>query len=241
MVSVCMATYNGEQYLKEQIDSILSQLKKEDELVISDDMSSDGTNDIIHSFYKCDNRIKYYRHDKQKCKYAIDYATRNFENAIAHCRGDIIFLSDQDDIWLPNKYSVMLEALNEYDIVISGFRVIDQNKNVLIDSYVPKRGYWLNLINNTNNGCCMAFKRSVLQEVFPFPKTMVGHDFWIGVYGGIFFKRKYIDEPLLLYRRHEGNVTPGNKKSTLPFKFKIEYRLMSLWCTIKGIIKHYLR
>ena len=94
MVSVCMATYNGGKYIKEQIDSILGQLSNNDELIISDDNSTDDTVDIINRI--SDSRVRLF-FNKQK-----GY-TNNFENALKQVRGDIIFLSDQDDIWMDNK------------------------------------------------------------------------------------------------------------------------------------------
>ena len=95
MISVCMATYNGAQFIKEQIDSILCQLSTEDELIISDDGSTDETLSIINS-YK-DNRIKVFQHKAAEGS-AFIKATRNFENAMSHAVGDYIFLSDQDDM-----------------------------------------------------------------------------------------------------------------------------------------------
>ena len=90
MISVCMATYNGEKYIQEQIDSILCQLSKDDELVISDDHSTDATCDIIKSYN--DRRIKLFLNELAKG------VTHNFENALLHSKGDIIFLADQDDV-----------------------------------------------------------------------------------------------------------------------------------------------
>ena len=101
MISVCLATYNGELFLKEQLTSILKQLGDSDEVVVSDDGSTDLTLTILQEFN--DPRIKVFHHDKRKQKYSFDYATHNFENAINNSSGDVIFFSDQDDIWMPDK------------------------------------------------------------------------------------------------------------------------------------------
>ena len=107
MISVCMATYNGERYIKRQIDSILYQLGEDDELIISDDGSTDRTLEIIKKYN--DSRIKIYEHIKKaelsKVKKLRNfyYATSNFENALIHSRGEYIFLADQDDIWESEK------------------------------------------------------------------------------------------------------------------------------------------
>lgn len=105
MISVCMATYNGGRFIKEQIDSILPQLSQYDELIVSDDGSTDRTLEIIAS-YK-DERIKVFHHQKTGNKYyptlKVCYSTNNFENALKQAKGDYIFLCDQDDIWEKNK------------------------------------------------------------------------------------------------------------------------------------------
>lgn len=230
MVSVCMATFNGESYIKEQLDSILPQLKAEDEIVISDDGSSDRTLEIIERYH--DPRIKVLNHLKRKGKYSFDYTTHNFENAIANSIGDYIFLSDQDDVWLPEKYDVMLAALNTCDIVVSDCRIVDADLKTLEESKINSvninNRVLYNIIRNQNIGCCMAFSRKVLDKVLPFPQYGVAQDFWIAVFGGLFYKLRYIYQPLLLYRRHEGNVSATSKKSKNTFFFKLGYRVRSI-------------
>ncbi|MCG2791916.1 MAG: glycosyltransferase, partial [Weeksellaceae bacterium] len=107
MISVCLATYNGEKYLEAQIKSILKQLSVDDELIISDDRSTDNTISVINKFD--DNRIKIFI-NKNK-----NGVAHNFENALLKATGDYIFLSDQDDIWADNKVDVLLKELKEYD------------------------------------------------------------------------------------------------------------------------------
>jgi len=109
-ISVCMATYNGERYLKEQLDSILKQLSFTDEIIISDDGSQDRTIEIIESFG--DSRIKLFHSTQQNLIY-------NFENALSKASGDIIFLSDQDDIWYENKVEKSMYHLQKYGLVFS--------------------------------------------------------------------------------------------------------------------------
>jgi glycosyltransferase involved in cell wall biosynthesis len=122
-ISVCMATRNGEKYIKQQLSSILKQLSKNDEVIISDDSSTDNTIDIIKSFE--DKRIKIYANNKF---YSPVY---NFENALLRSTGDIIFLSDQDDIWEDKKIRVMYELLKRYDLVVSDCTIIDRKGKVL--------------------------------------------------------------------------------------------------------------
>ena len=107
-ISVAMAVFNGEKYIKEQILSILKQLNKYDELVISYDKSSDNTYRIISELAIRDNRIKIF--SGSSCG-----IIKNFENALRHCKNDYIFLSDQDDIWLDNKVSYVINELKKSD------------------------------------------------------------------------------------------------------------------------------
>ena len=104
MISVCMATYNGEKYIRQQICSIISQIGEGDEVIISDDGSTDSTLDTIRSM--ADSRIRIV---KGPCRRS---PTLNFENALSHAQGDYIFLADQDDVWLPGKVSACVQWLN---------------------------------------------------------------------------------------------------------------------------------
>ena len=118
MISVCMATYNGERYLREQVDSILRELGEGDELVISDDGSTDSTLDIIKSFG--DVRIKIFHNEGHHG------VNGNFENAISKSTGDYIFLSDQDDVWIEGKVKECLEALGDSDLVLHDAMIVEQ-------------------------------------------------------------------------------------------------------------------
>lgn len=137
MVSVCMATYNGEPFLREQIDSILSQLNEKDELVISDDNSKDSTVDIIKSYH--DKRIKLFINKEKKG------VTHNFENALVHSKGDLIFLADQDDVWLPGKIKELISFLKEgnYDVVTCNCALTDTYLNIIqnVKKFLPVMKY----------------------------------------------------------------------------------------------------
>ena len=227
MISVCIATYNGEKYIKEEIESILPQLGCEDEIIVSDDGSTDTTLEIIRGFN--DPRIKIVSHNKEKALYKFDYTTHNFENALSYAKGDYIFLADQDDVWLPDKVNVTLEALRNNDIAISDCVVVDKNLKEIKPSRFTKSRPSVKISNNilscNNHGCCMAFRRCVLNTVLPFPKAGVAHDLWIAVYGAIFHNVEFIDKPLILFRRHDGNVSESMGKSTASLSYKLSYRL----------------
>ena len=148
-----MATYNGERYIKEQVSSILQQLGEADELIVSDDGSTDSTLNVLASFH--DPRIK-----------VFNGLTYNFENAIKNANGDYLFLSDQDDVWESNKVERMMEALRHYDLVVSDAWISDENAVStglsLYDIYKPRKGFWPTLYHTTYIGCCMAFRRKIL-------------------------------------------------------------------------------
>jgi glycosyltransferase involved in cell wall biosynthesis len=202
-ISVCMATYNGEIYIYEQLMSIISQLKSSDEIIISDDSSTDRTIAIIESLN--DIRIKIF--PNQKFKNPI----YNFENALKQATGEIIFLSDQDDIWHENKVVKMFGALNMADMVVCDCTIINDDKDVVLNSYFsvtnPRPGILKNLKKNGYLGCCMAFKKDVLKKALPFPKDIPMHDIWLGFICELFFRPVFLNESLTYYRKHSNNVS----------------------------------
>lgn len=205
MISVAMATYNGEKYIKEQIDSIISQLNTDDEIVISDDGSTDKTIEIIKS-YK-DKRIKIYDgpHDGIK---------QNFANAISKCHGRYIFLSDQDDIWLENKVKIILSTFEKKKCICVTHDAIvfnSSNNEVIFNSFFSfrnsKKGIIKNVIKNSYIGCCMAFDASLKNKVLPIPNAIVMHDQWIGLLSEKYGESVFIANKLIKYRRHGENAS----------------------------------
>jgi glycosyltransferase involved in cell wall biosynthesis len=204
-VTVCMAVYNGEKYICEQLKSILSQLKDSDELIVVDDCSQDSSLEIIRSFN--DERIIILRNSLN------GGVVKAFEMALKKSSGDFIFFADQDDIWLPGKVEECIEYLHKTRrlAIVTDARVIDESRNVLHDSYFQLRhsgsGFFKNFYKTTYVGCCMAVDASVKQYVLPFPSDIPMHDQWIGlvceVLGGVSFLPKVLIE----YRRHSNNQT----------------------------------
>ncbi len=243
MISVCIATYNGERFIKQQIDSILPQLLEEDEVIVSDDGSTDSTLEIITSYN--DKRVKILHHAKktafEKIKYAraFYYASDNFENALKHAKGDYIFLSDQDDIWKADKVKKMVYSLQKTDCVHCNNDVIDSHGK--ITSFYPSKPIFSkhilkNLKTTPFLGCCIALRKEALQYILPFPKKCIGHDLWIGCLCAAKNKMTYIDEPLHSYRVHECNVSPSvTLISKNPLWFKIIYRITFLFQILKRL------
>lgn len=224
MISVCMATHNGEKFIKEQLDSILCQLGPEDEVIVSDDGSTDCTINIIKSIN--DDRIKIYHYEQTiKTKHAHRYVCKNFENALNHAKGDYIFLSDQDDCWMEGKVDACLKYLNQYTLVVHQAHLCNNNlaqtgelmygDNFVFKNYFAiKRGKYY--------GCTLAFRRELLKVILPFPNSLVLHDHWIGclaeLTGNVYYEKK----SLISYRIHNSNTSVGPSKNSVIFR--IQYR-----------------
>ncbi len=206
-ISVALAAYNGEKYIGEQIESILPQLREGDELIVSDDNPAGKTRSIVEFYTAYDSRVKYIEGEgKGVCK--------NFENAINHCSGDVIFLCDQDDVWLDGKVEKVLGAIEKgADVVLHDAQVTDGELNVTSPSFFAlngsKPGFVKNLLKNSYMGCCMAFRADFKKIFMPFPENLPMHDWWIGLNAEIRGKAEFINEPLIKHRCHGGNVTGG--------------------------------
>ncbi len=220
-VSVCIATYNGENYIEKQLKSILAQLLPMDELIISDDGSQDRTIEIIEGFKDVKIRL-FLNPDKRN-------VVKNFENALSKAKGRYIFLSDQDDIWESRKIDVMLYYLRRYDLVVSDCSIIGiEDSNKIHDSYFYLRnsgkGVLKNILANTYMGSCMAFNRFILERSMPFPDKIPMHDWWIGLIGEVFGNTVFCPEKLVKYRRHDNNSSPFVKLKRYTLLEKIKFR-----------------
>jgi glycosyltransferase involved in cell wall biosynthesis len=229
-ISVCIATYNGEKYIQKQIESILPQLDFSDEIIISDDSSQDETLNIIASFK--DSRIKVFPNQIYK------NPALNFENAISKAKGEFIFLCDQDDIWHENKVSVMLKYLQNFTLVISDCKIINESDIVLSKSFFElrnsRKGIFKNLYRNSYIGCCMAFRKSLLNYILPFPKGIYMHDWWIGMVAEIYGNVYFASDKLMSYRRHQTNASPTGEREGYSWRIKIRHRVT----LIKQIFSH---
>lgn len=205
-VSVALAYYNGGEYIKEQLLSILCQLGEDDEVIISVDGAEDGSMDYLTKAAGKDRRIHLIEGPGEG-------VVKNFEYAILHCNGDIIFLSDQDDIWMENKVETILKFFEKTSVkaILHNASLVNEHGELLGSDMFSLRhsnkGLLKNFIQNSYVGCCMAFRRELVKEICPIPKPMYMHDYWIGTVaernGGVGLVR----QPLIKYRRHSANVT----------------------------------
>lgn len=208
-VSVCLAAYNGALYISEQVQSILAELHADDEIVIVNDCSTDNTVEIVLSID--DPRIRLINADVN-----AGYV-RTFERALSEARGEFIFLSDQDDIWIPGRVDLMVRALADKAIVVTNCQHIEgplgKFHELRLSSDYSSRpirniigivvGYRLHW------GCAMAMRASALRQVLPFPPYMTeSHDQWVATVGNVNGSIAYLEEDSVLHRLHSENLTP---------------------------------
>ena len=223
MIEVILPTFNGALYLEEQVDSIWSQTLRPIRLIINDDCSTDGTQDLIYKLY---------------CKYGswISYQfsevrlglTQNVNILLARCTENYIAFADQDDVWLPSKleksYSSMLYLEQHYGVNLplltySDLQLIDSDgislgstfyRNEAIDPYKSS----VKLLTHTNVvvGCTMLINRNLLNKAYPIPRESTMHDHWLAIVASYFGKILFLDYATVKYRQHSAN-TVGSKGS----------------------------
>lgn len=228
--SIAMAVYNGEKYLRPQMDSIIAMMGMNDELVVSYDRSSDRTYEILMEYRRKDNRVRVYRNDQSAG------VCGNFNNAVAHCHGRFIFIADQDDVWIGDKIDGMISALEE-----SG-RAMAVHNGYITDSSLHVKGKLFQrvsvspvraLVKNTGDvlGCCMAVRREYLGLVYPFYDD--DYDRWMMfaccVHGGV----RVVNQPYIYHRVHGGNVTPVKRR--MLYVVFIDRMKKILWLAARSI------
>ena len=232
-VNILLSTYNGEQYLKEQVKSIQDQTYQDWQLLIRDDGSTDGTVEIIQELVAQDERIRFINQGAIENLGVI----KSFHTLLKYEKADLYCFSDQDDVWLPDKVESMLQYLLQYDLVVSDCKVVDAELNVISQSFFMGRssgkGFWKNLIKNTYLGCCIAFRKEVLGYILPFPRNIAMHDIWIGLSVEMHSNSFFLPRQLILYRRHGSNVSFGGEGSKYSLMYKIKYRLCMLFYLLK--------
>lgn len=222
-ISIAMATYNGAKYIKEQLQSIADQTVKPDELVITDDGSSDDTLEIIRIFsLDAPFEVNVVSNEKN-----LGFV-QNFGKAVALCTGDIIFLSDQDDVWLHTKLEHVRGEFNKHpdiQVITNDARIVDGD---LKETGLTKLGQNRALgfpDNYFHSGCCSAMRGTFKDIVLPFPNVYLGHDKWLQEIGDILEVRIVIDEPLQLYRRHGENTSSGLQGAMTPVSQRDLFRV----------------
>ncbi|MDP5200710.1 glycosyltransferase [Flavobacterium sp. DG2-3] len=225
-ISVCMASYNGAEFIEEQLRSILNQLDDTDELIIVDDCSKDDTIEKIKIIN--DSRISVFKNETNKGH------VFTFGRAISLTNNDIIFMSDQDDIWLEDRVYIMKKELTDngsllvssntnfinsrgevLDYKMQGVKSQNSKKNLknIIDIYLGKENYY---------GCAMAFKKELKQLILPIPSYVESHDLWIAKAANLINSNTHCDK-ITLSRRVHGNNASIIKR---PFLIKLWARII---------------
>lgn len=220
-ISVVMTTYNGSLYLEEQLSSIIEQLSEHDEIVISDDGSTDNTLDILSRY--ASEQIRIVRTSKQLGPIF------NFEHALGHARYDIIVLSDQDDRWLPDRLKRVREhfsaSTDTYNLLVMNSVITDGTLKPthasLFEHLNAGPGQIKNIYRNTYVGCHMAFRRSLLNVAVPFPAAIPMHDMWLGLVSEWLGPVTFDPVPTLLWRRTGQNYT----KDSYSIRQRIVWRI----------------
>lgn len=214
-ISVALCTYNGEKYIREQLDSILNQTVKPDEIVVCDDVSSDSTIQILEEY-----RQKYPETFRIKKNQVNLKSNKNFQQSVSFCTGDYIFCADQDDVWVKDKVEKTLAVFNanpKLEGVFSNAELIDGNGNIY-----PNTSLWaqisfnerlytkpvdlFDIINRKGNmvtGATLCIKKEIKDFIFPFPQSKdIYHDEWIALLLAYRQTLAYTTDKLIKYRIH---------------------------------------
>jgi glycosyltransferase involved in cell wall biosynthesis len=241
-ISVCIATFNGEDFIIQQIDSILNNIRVNDEIIIVDDCSTDKTVEIISDLN--DKRIKLFTNQTNSGE------VFSFNRALSLAKNNLIFLSDQDDVWLKGRAELMIQKLklNRSFLLSSNFDWIDKDNNYLdifydgvsskdslkhfkniVDIFVGRTNYF---------GCSMLLLRNALNIILPIPRFVESHDLWIALVANILKKNCHIDDKTFLKRSHKNNLT--STISNRNFLKKIWSRIIFLLSVIVILKRKFL-
>jgi glycosyltransferase involved in cell wall biosynthesis len=235
-VSIVMATYNGSLFISEQIESILKVINEYDEIIISDDASTDDTVEIVSKISDCRIRILSFN-DR------VGYQ-RNFERAISKARGMYIFFSDQDDVCLPNRVAESLQALQTHGCVFGDAIVTDEFLEPINCSYFTYRRAKIFttlrlFLKPAAIGATMACSQKFLSTALPFPHG-VPHDHWLSVLAAARGELQVVYTPLILFRRHLGVSSLTGLAKKRPLILIAQERARLLLALIFWYLKHAL-
>lgn len=227
MVSIALATYNGERFLRKQLDSLLAQTYPHFEIVITDDGSTDNTLAILEEYRQKDERIRY-----AASKLPRGFIN-NFTGAIMECRGEIVFLCDQDDVWYPKKLSKHVESYKNPNVMWAYNRVslVDEEGGMVglmtdtFPEYYSRRRRWiLNYVwGSCILGCATSYRTSAIKELLPPDKHASAHDSWLQM--ALWpLEPACIDEVLQDYRIHGSNTSDFKLSRTPDEEARLETR-----------------
>jgi glycosyltransferase involved in cell wall biosynthesis len=207
LVSIALATYNGEKYLSAFLDSVYNQTYQNIEVVAVDDCSNDNTLKVLERFAKKKD-LRYYKNETN-----IGFV-KNFEKALSLCKGEYIALADQDDIWFPEKIEVLLKNIGD-KLLIHSDAIITKENIQISDSFTRYSKKQVQITDvqrlmfyNSVTGCTALFHNSLLKIALPFPDNIPYHDWWLAICAAKSSGIKYLDKPLTFYRQ-SNNISGG--------------------------------
>ena len=229
LVSIALCLYNGEKFIKEQLDSIINQSYTNIEIVIVDDMSTDNSVEIVKAYLSL-AKIRFYENESN-----LGFI-KNFEKCLSLCNGEYIALSDQDDIWLPEKIEKLINQIGFNYLIYSDSLLIDVAGNSLQAKITDRRHFYRGddprpfIFSNCVSGHAILIKKSLVPFIFPFPEN-VFHDWWIAFVACSVGSIEFIPDVLVLYRQHNKSQTDFldlKPKNPHELKNKAEFRINQL-------------
>jgi glycosyltransferase involved in cell wall biosynthesis len=230
MISVAMTSFNGGTCLKSQIESILPQLSESDELIISDNGSTDGSVLYLKTLAENDARVRFFAFSEKQG------VVPNMNHVLLQVRGSIVFLSDHDDIWLDRRIAhcrAMFDSDPTLLLLQTNAEIIDELDNRSGKTFFEIRkcgpGLWKNFFKNTYQGCNMAFRTELLQTALPIPERISMHDVWIGIIAECVGNVRFDSTVLVLYRRHAGNqsgMSPSSPARVMGWRLNLVFNLL---------------
>lgn len=230
-----LCTYNGAEYIREQLESIGNQTYQPDRLLVCDDASTDDTVKLVTEWSKT-------------AGFQVDIfvneaglgAAGNFEKALSLAKGDYIFFADQDDVWLPGKIELTLQEMQSLEkkhgkqtpcLVHTDLTVVDRHLQVLHKSFLQNQGLQhiddeesllpCLMVQNFVTGCTMVINRALKEKALPFPRDIIMHDYWLALVAAMSGRIGFVNAPTILYRQHGSNTVGAVKYLSLSNMIKI--------------------
>lgn len=234
MIDILLATYNGEKYLQEQLDSLLQQSFQDFQVLVRDDGSNDKTIELIEkNIQKYPDKFKLIKDEMGNLG-----SSRSFMKLLEYSKSEFIMFCDQDDVWLPNKIELSLNKIIELEkeytsntplLVFSDLKVVDENLNTIKNSFWEYQKLMPNIVNNWKKllsqnvitGCTIIINKQANNHLLPFSLDIMIHDHWIGVHIAKIGKINYLKEQTILYRQHGCNVAGAHSYDLDYIKKKI--------------------
>lgn len=221
-LAVCIATYQGCRFIEAQLASIAPQLRPDDLILLSDDGSTDGTLDIVRSRFPQVHVVSATR---------VGGVVANFERVLLAAQGSdaaLIVLCDQDDVWQAGRVALIRAVLRDVDLMSMDGAVVNEaltpSGETIASTVGVRHGFLPNLVKNSYVGCCMAFRRRLLDVALPFPRHLAWHDWYLGLIAEHLFSVSRRADVTLLYRRHGNNHSPTGEKSGYSLRRRLAMR-----------------